>query len=137
MATTPCVDYAQILKSVRIVRIPDAMIRAKAVHLVPHDLPLAEAALTEPLACVANCHAHMGDSQNESVVVLGAGRTGLMQAMVAKAGVPSTVLILDVTQERLELLPADLGPIAVNSSDVDAVSVLRGATDGLDPIASA
>ena len=58
-------------------RIP-ARIVAKNTFLVPENVPLEYAAMTEPLACVLHGMDETGVQAGDQMVVIGAGPIGLM-----------------------------------------------------------
>lgn len=55
------------------------------VHRIPAGLTFEEAALAEPLSSVLACHANLGTSLQDTVVVMGAGPIGCMHIAIAKA----------------------------------------------------
>ncbi len=61
-----------------------ARIVEKNTMLVPADVPLEHAALTEPLACVVYGFNETGAQSGDTMVVIGAGPIGLMFIHVAK-----------------------------------------------------
>jgi L-iditol 2-dehydrogenase len=65
------------------IRIP-ARIVEKNTLMVPDDVPLEHAALTEPLACVVRGLEESGARAGDSMVVIGAGPIGLMFMHVAE-----------------------------------------------------
>ena len=75
------------------IRIP-ARIVEKNTLLVPHDVPLEHAELTEPLACVVRGLEESGAKAGDSMVVIGAGPIGLMFMHAAQlAGVKVTAVV--------------------------------------------
>jgi L-iditol 2-dehydrogenase len=82
------------------VRVPAALI-ADLVVPVPDSLPLAIATLAEPIACCLNALEHAQVSAGDSVVVLGDGPMGLIQAEAAKAMGAGPVIVTGLTRHRL------------------------------------
>lgn len=67
----------------------------------------------------------------ETVVVIGAGPTGLSTAMCAKLYSPSCVVIIDISQERLDFAKAHgLADVIVNSKNENAIDVVAKLTEG-------
>ena len=105
---------------------------SERVHLLPENVDLDSAALTEPLACCVHGITELsGVSAGDTVVVVGPGTIGLLSMEVAKAeGGKTIVLGTAKDRERLELarsLGADL-TLEVESSD--PAEVVRELTDG-------
>ncbi len=79
--------------------------RGKSVHVLPKEVDLLSAALTEPLACTV--HAAMEKvkiNYNEKVLVFGPGPIGLMTAQVAKANGAFVIIAgIDKDSNRLEV----------------------------------
>ena len=73
------------------------------VHVIPDDMPLADAAIIEPLSCAIHT-VQRGDIQLADVVVLaGAGPIGLMMVQVLKLKTPKTLIVIDAAPDRLAL----------------------------------
>ncbi|MEX2541698.1 MAG: alcohol dehydrogenase catalytic domain-containing protein [Trueperaceae bacterium] len=113
------------------VRIPESMVSNGNLHHVPPHLSLEEAALTEPLACILNTHGHLDLKPGDSVVVIGAGPIGIMHAQVCSARRVQPLLVVDVSDERLGMVPQDLSATLINASRQDVVAEVLAATDGL------
>jgi len=107
-------------------RIPSTAI----VHTIPHDMPVDDAAIIEPLACAIHA-VNRGDIQLDDVVVIaGAGPIGLMMVQVAKLKTPRKLVVIDMVNERLELARRYGADVVVNPKDDDALAIVRGLTDG-------
>lgn len=82
-----------------------AVIPENRVHIIPDNISLEEATLTEPLACV--CHAIYDMSTiraGDIVLVTGPGAIGLLALQIAKAeGAKVIITGMNSDQERLEL----------------------------------
>lgn len=99
---------------------------------VPVDMPAEVGSLIEPLSCCVNGMRSIPLEECEHVVVFGGGIIGVMNGLVAKARGAKTVTIMDVSQDRLDLL-ASLGlPFDnyVNSGEVDPVEWVMNVTNG-------
>ncbi|MDF2654563.1 MAG: Galactitol-phosphate 5-dehydrogenase [Bacillota bacterium] len=60
--------------------------REESVHILPDNVSLLSASLTEPLACSVHASIEKGDVQKgETICIFGAGAIGLLLAQVAKA----------------------------------------------------
>ncbi|HEY8870185.1 MAG TPA: zinc-dependent dehydrogenase [Candidatus Limnocylindrales bacterium] len=112
------------------IRVPAKVLAAGGVNRIPDGLEAAEAAVTEPLACVLNGQelARVGDG--DTVAVVGAGPIGCLHVRLARARGAAKVFLVDVNPSRLALA-ARLGADAlVDGSAVDPVSAIRDLTDG-------
>jgi L-iditol 2-dehydrogenase len=96
---------------------------------VPDHLPIALAAMTEPLACVLHGVARSGVKPNDRVVVLGDGAIGLM--FVAVLAKYTEVILWGGNDQRLEI-GAKLGAVKTfNYHQVtDIAHTVRELTDG-------
>ena len=125
--------YAQYM------RIP-ARIVEKNTLLIPKNVPLQHAALTEPLACVVlgleACAARAGDT----MVVIGAGPIGLMFVHAAKL---SGVRVIAVVKREDQIAAAhqfgatDVVRITTGQDTVAAVRELTGDRRGADVVIEA
>ena len=107
-------------------RIPPTAI----VHTIPPDMALEDAAIIEPLACAIHAVTR-GDIQLDDVVVIaGAGPIGLMMVQVAKLKTPRKLVVIDMVAERLALARRYGADVVINPKDDDAVSIVRGLTNG-------
>src|SRR5690606_2165957 len=79
------------------IRIPAEAVAAGNVVTLPADLDPAVGALAEPLACVLNGHLRSNISVGDSVLILGAGPIGMVQAQLARAAGASEVLATEPT----------------------------------------
>jgi L-iditol 2-dehydrogenase len=107
-----------------------ARIVAKNLYAIPDSLSFAEAALTEPLACVVRGMAAVPVRAGETVAVLGLGPIGLLFVrLCVLAG--ARVLAAGRRAERLALA-AELGAAEVFdiAATPDILPVLRGRTEG-------
>jgi L-iditol 2-dehydrogenase len=84
------------------VRIPAAAIAQGSVHVLPQELPFANASLIEPLSCVVNGNRAAQIEMGDSVVVFGAGPIGLMHVALARLSGAAKVIAVDVQKSRLQ-----------------------------------
>lgn len=66
-------------------------------------MDLIEASMAEPLACCINSHNKVTIRVGDKVLITGAGTIGLMQLQIAKRRGASTVVMVDIKQEQLDL----------------------------------
>ncbi len=73
-----------------------------AVYKIPDNVPMEEAAFTEPLTTAYNTRRLLGYGAGDWVVVLGAGSMGWGQIQMAKA-TGAKVIAIDIEQSQLDL----------------------------------
>ena len=82
------------------------------VYKVPSDIPIANAAVIEPLACSIHAVQRGNIEFGDVVVVAGAGTLGLGMIGAAKLKNPGVLIAIDLMPNRLEVakkLGADSG----------------------------
>lgn len=85
------------------VKIPKKAVEKGQIYKVPDDISSDAAALSEPLGCVLNAHGRLQISEADSVAVVGAGPIGIMHALVAQMNGANKVMLLETSEERLEI----------------------------------
>ena len=99
---------------------------AHTVHKLPEELPLAQAALVEPLAVAAHDVTRAGVELGEDVLVIGGGPIGMLVALAArKQG--ARVTITEINRQRLELA-RELGFHVLDPAEVDVCAEMTSAT---------
>jgi threonine dehydrogenase-like Zn-dependent dehydrogenase len=81
--------------------IPDARLGIN-LAVVPDEVPLEVAALTEPMAVARHAVNRTGVGPGDSVVVFGAGPTGLGAIIGYKLSGARSVVVVDVIPSRLD-----------------------------------
>ncbi|MDQ6620356.1 MAG: alcohol dehydrogenase catalytic domain-containing protein [Pseudomonadota bacterium] len=100
------------------------------VHRIPHEMPLDDAAIIEPLSCAIHAVSR-GDIQLDDVVVIaGAGPIGLMMVQVAHLKTPRKLVVIDMVPERLDLATTYGADVVINPGQEDAAAIVRGLTNG-------
>lgn len=110
--------------------VPAEAVRTGAVFEVAPSLPLAHAALCEPLACVLNGQERVQVRLGDTVAVLGAGPIGCMHLLLAGLRGARRRLVVDPSEDRLELARGLGADLAINPAREDAVARVREATGG-------
>jgi len=87
-----------------------------------------EAAMIEPLACCLRTWDKFKFQKNDSVVILGAGPTGVMHAMLAKYFGLGKIFCLDRNEFRLNFTNK-LGFITINSNATDISDKIKSETE--------
>lgn len=100
------------------------------VYKVPKEMPLEKAILIEPYACSKHA-VDRGNISNEDVVVLsGAGTLGLGMVGCIKMKNPKKLVVLDMKDDRLELAKKFGADIVINPGKENAVQKILDMTDG-------
>jgi threonine dehydrogenase-like Zn-dependent dehydrogenase len=103
---------------------------AAAVAPLPAALPLATAALAEPVAVAVRVGVLAGDVRGATVLVLGAGPIGLLVIQALRLRGAAEVFCADLAPERLAMA-AELGAVALDPRAEDVAARVRAATGGL------
>ncbi|MAG08585.1 alcohol dehydrogenase [Candidatus Woesearchaeota archaeon] len=116
------------------VLIPEELVN-NAVFLIPKDMSYDTATFVEPLACVVRAQKFAGIKENDNVLILGSGMSGLLHIKLAlnkKAIVTST----DINENRLKFAEK-LGARTFNAKEelkekFDVVIVCSGAMPAIE-----
>ncbi len=112
------------------VSIPARAIRNGHVIKVPADVKPEHAALAEPLSCAVNSCENCGIRKGDTVVVIGAGPMGILNACAAREFGAGKIIMAELNPARL----AQCGPFAdllVNSGEKDLAQVVKDETGGI------
>ncbi len=83
--------------------IPKKAVELGQLYRVPEHISSDAAALSEPLGCVLNAHGRLNITKADRVAVVGAGPIGIMHALTAKMNGAQQVMLLEMSQERLDI----------------------------------
>ncbi|MGG4440926.1 2,3-butanediol dehydrogenase [Brevibacillus fortis] len=108
------------------------VVEPKMVHKLPENVTLEEGALVEPAAVALHAVRESKLQVGDKVAVFGAGPIGLLTVLAAKAAGASEIVVVDVSQERLEKAKVIGASHIVNAAEVDTVSTILALTDGID-----
>jgi len=100
---------------------------------VPDHLPLDVASLAEPLACCVHALERSGLRAGDSILIIGDGPMGLMQAEVARALGAKTVILSGMTPHRLSHASEFATTIDVRTEELEP-AVERLLPDGADVV---
>lgn len=110
--------------------IPERALRNGHVIKVPAHVKPEHAALSEPLSCAVNSCEICGVGDGDTVVVIGAGPMGILNACAARAMGAGKILMAEVNPARL----VQCEPFAdrlVNPAEQDLKSIVKEETAGL------
>jgi L-iditol 2-dehydrogenase len=108
-------------------RIP-ARIVEKNTLLVPAEIPLEHAALTEPLACVVHGFNESGACPGDTMVVIGAGPIGLMFLHVAHLRGVKVIAVVKRDDQVAAARSFGASEVVKITEDVDTVAAVRALT---------
>jgi L-iditol 2-dehydrogenase len=113
------------------VTIPARALEQGHVIKVPEGVKPIHAALAEPVSCAVNCVENCTIGQGDTVVVVGAGPMGIINACVAAGIGAGKIIIAEVNKVRLEKAEAFGFDMVVNSTQQDLTQIVRNETDGI------
>ncbi len=102
----------------------------KSTFGIPDDLSYEEATLIEPTGCCVRAVSKCGVEPNDSVLVIGDGPLGLLNAQVSRAAGASGVMVSGHHDYRIELSKRLGIDHSFNSKEVDIKEKLMELTDG-------
>jgi len=111
--------------------IPERAIRNGHVITVPEGVRPEHAALAEPLSCAVNSCENSNVQPGDTVVVVGAGPMGIMNACIAREFGAAKVILAEINDARLMQAAAFGFDMLVNPTGCDLAEVVKAATDGL------
>lgn len=105
----------------------------KALLKIPDNVSDAEAALVEPLNVGVGAVDVAALKPGESAVIIGAGKIGLGNMLIAKAAGASPIFVVDIHENRLDLARQMGADVVLNARDVnvpeEVVKVTRAGAD--------
>jgi L-iditol 2-dehydrogenase len=106
-----------------IVRVPKRIVDQDMVRL-PAEIPISLGALTEPLACCIHGLEALYLSPLDTLLIIGDGTMGLLQAILARKAGVSKIILSGKIPERLSIA-RELADMVVDVSRQDLVSELQ------------
>jgi L-iditol 2-dehydrogenase len=102
-------------------------------HVVktPQDMPAEHAALAEPVSCAVNSIGQCEMEEGATVLVLGAGPLGLMNACVARALGAGKIILSEISPPRLAQAKGFGIDVLINPMEEDLAARVMAETDGL------
>jgi len=110
--------------------VPSRAIRNDCVNLLGDNVSFEEAALTEPLAAVLHGQEVSQVDLGDTVVIIGAGPLGCMHAWVARTDGAASVIMVDISSERLKMSRIADADVYVDASREDAPRQVLEETEG-------
>jgi len=84
------------------VRVPEINVERGTLRL-PDSVTYEQGSFTEPLACVVRSMRNSGMKAGQTVLILGAGISGILHLKMARYLGASKIIITDISRERLEM----------------------------------
>ena len=97
----------------------------------PTGMAAEHAALAEPVSCAVNSLSHCDLQPGDTVLVLGAGPLGLMNACVARGLGAGKIILSEVSPARLAQAAGFHFDVVVNSADQDLAECVMSETGGV------
>ncbi|MCP4398323.1 MAG: alcohol dehydrogenase catalytic domain-containing protein [bacterium] len=113
------------------VTIPARAVKNGHVVKVPDDITPEHAALAESVGCVVNSMENCRIQENDTVVVIGAGTMGMINACAAREFGAKKVILVNRSEHRLQRARSFGFDLLVHSETEDVVQRIRDLTDGL------
>ncbi len=104
--------------------------KTAVIHKVPEDMPLEKALLIEPYACSKHCVDRAQITNEDVVVISGAGTLGLGMVAYARMKNPAKLIVLDLLDYRLEKAKEFGADLVWNSSKMNVVEEIMKLTEG-------
>ena len=99
-------------------------------YKIPDDMPVEQALLVEPYACSKHCVDRANISNEDFVVLSGAGTLGLGMVGLIRMRNPAKFVVLDLNDNRLELAKKFGADIVMNPKKENVVEKILEMTDG-------
>ncbi|NQT51283.1 alcohol dehydrogenase catalytic domain-containing protein [bacterium] len=111
--------------------VPDRALRNGHAVKVPDGVAPEHAALAEPVSCAVNAAENCQIQQGDTVVVVGAGPMGIINACVARECGAARIIVAEINATRLAMCEPFGFERLVNPISEDLVQIVKDATDGL------
>ena len=113
------------------IEIPCLAVANGNVIKIPDSLRNEWASLSEPLSCAINAQERAQLPPDAAVLIIGGGPLGALHAELAKARGAKTVIISEISEERIALLSSLKDIITINSTTTDLKEAVFSHTDNL------
>jgi L-iditol 2-dehydrogenase len=104
--------------------VPEPLVEG-GTYLLPDTMTYDQSTLIEPLACVVRAQKLAGVQENQAVMVMGCGMSGLLQVKLAKAK-RCTVIATDLHHRRLEFAAGIGADILIHAAEDLSERVVAG-----------
>lgn len=104
--------------------------KTAVIHRVPKELPLEKALLIEPYGCSKHCVDRAQITNEDVVVISGAGTLGLGMITYARMKNPAKLIVLDLSDERLAKAKEFGADLVWNPSKMNVIEAIMDLTEG-------
>jgi len=123
------------------VRVPEINV-GLGTYKLPEEVSFEEGTFIEPLGCVVRAQRKAGIKENDTVLVLGSGISGLLHIQLAKEKGASRVVSTDINEYRLEAARKFGADLALNASEeikekFDHIIICTGAPSAVEQAVNA
>lgn len=98
---------------------------------IPDDVSFEEATLIEPVACCVRALTKCKVQPGDTVVIIGAGPSGIIHAMLSRSLGASQIIVSDLVKYRLEAAKRFGADLAINPRSESLVEKVREVSDGM------
>lgn len=98
---------------------------------IPDNVSFEEATLIEPVACCVRALTKCKVQPGDTVVIIGAGPSGIIHAMLSRSLGASQIIVSDLVKYRLEAAKRFGADLAINPRSESLVEKVREVTDGM------
>lgn len=106
------------------------LLDAHQLHKIPNGVSFEEAALVEPTAVAFQAVLNSAQKLGDQVLVYGVGPIGQLTVMCAKMAGATTVIAVDISEERLEMAKNVGATHVVNGKDENVLQQILEISDG-------
>ncbi len=97
---------------------------------IPEDISFEEATLIEPVACCLRAQMKCGVQPGDTVVIIGAGPSGIINSMLSRSLGASQIIISDLVRYRREAAKRLGADLTVDPRNDSLIEKVREVTDG-------
>jgi (R,R)-butanediol dehydrogenase / meso-butanediol dehydrogenase / diacetyl reductase len=101
------------------------VVNQKHVYILPNSLTLEDGALVEPMAVGVQAIKEANFRMGQTAAIVGAGPIGLLTIVAAKAAGASKIIVMDLSEARLEKAKEVGATHIINSGKVDPVEEVK------------
>jgi L-iditol 2-dehydrogenase len=98
---------------------------------IPDNVSFEEATLTEPVACCVRALTRCKVQPGDTVVIIGAGSSGIIHAMLSRSLGASQIIVSDLVKYRLEAAKRFGADLAINPRSESLVEKVKEVTGGI------
>jgi threonine dehydrogenase-like Zn-dependent dehydrogenase len=111
-------------------RVPHKAIAGGNIFEIPDGTSYAAASLAEPLSCCYNALRSVGTTDEDVVVIIGAGPMGAMHVMLHRIAGAKRIIVANRSEDRLDAIERFGVDATINTSKRDLVDAVFNETEG-------